>query len=237
MSCGRKINLKIQGKKSKIQVKKSKTRKHRGGSYASDLVMKAANSSPVMDDYVTNPRIRNGPNADFIGLDNSTRKQNGGSAASDMTMENLNDIAKTNKYAEGWQVKGDMNSLNTYQPSGGNRKYKNHKSKNHKSKSHKFKSHKSKNLKSKNRKSKNQRSNKHNNKSKRSNRNKNSNHNNHRVAKGGASDYMASYYSLNENVARPNIAWDPPTRDLAGSGAPMSMLEGANVTQLGSPLV
>ena len=234
MSCGRKTNLNIQGKKSKIQVKKSKTRKHRGGSYASDLVMKAANSSPVMDDYVTNPRIRNGPNADYIGLSESTRQQNGGSAASDMTMENLDDIAKTNKYAEGWQVKGDMNSLNTYQPSGGNRK-----SKNHKSKSHKSKSHKSKNRKSKNRKSKNQRSNKHNNKSKRSNRNKNSNYNQNknRVAKGGASDYMASYYSLNENVARPNIAWDPPTRDLAGSGAPMSMLEGANVTQLGSPLV
>ena len=232
MSCGRKNNLNIQGKKSKIQVKKSKTRKHRGGSYASDLVMKAANGPAVRNDFVTDPRVRDGPNADYIGLDGAPNGQYGGSAASDMTMENLADIAKTNKNVEGWKVQGDMNSLNTYQPSGGNRK-----SKSRKSKSRKSKNHKSKNHKSKNRKSKNQSSNKRNNKSKRSNRNKNSNQNKNRVAKGGASDYMASYYSLDSNLARPNSAWDPTTRDLAGSGAQMSMLEGANVTQLGSPLV
>jgi len=237
MSCGRKNNLKIQGKKSKIQIKKSKiqikkskTRKHRGGSYASDLVMEAANSPAVMNDYVTDPRVRDGPNADYIGLDGSTNGQYGGSAASDMTMENLDDTATTNKYADGWKVTGDINSLNTYQPSGGKRNSKGHKSnkRNHK-----------RNHKSKNRKSKNSKSNKRNNKSKRSNRNKksNSNQNKNRVVKGGASDYMASYYSLDSNVARPNSAWDPPTRDLAGSGAEMGANEGANVFRVGAPLV
>ena len=214
--------------KSKIQVNKSKTRKHRGGSYASDLVMSAANGPAVMDDYVTNPRVRNGPNADNIGLEGSYMGQCGGSDAYDMTMKNLDDMAKTNKYAEGWKVQGDMNSLNTYQPSGGKRNSKNHKSKNRKSKNHK-----SRNTNKRNNKS-NKRSNKSkSNKSNKSNRNRNRN----RVVKGGASDYMASYYSLNNNIARPNIAWDPPTRDLAGSGAPMSMLEGANVSHRGSPLV
>ena len=209
--------------KSKIQVKKSKTRKHRGGSYASDLVMAAANGPAVMNDYVTSPRVRDGPNADNIGLAGTKGNQCGGSAASDMTMENLSDSAKTIKYVEGWKVQGDMNSLNTYQPSGGKRKSKSHKSIKHKSNKHK--------------------TNKSNSKSKRSsksknNKNKRNNNNKHKhIIKGGASDYMASYYSLNSNVARPNIAWDPATRDLAGSGAPMLALEGANVSRAGSPLV
>ena len=76
------------------------------------------------------------------------------------------------------------------------------------------------------------------NKSKNNKRRKNNhNHNHNHVIKGGSSDYMASYYSLNGNVARPNIAWDPATRDLAGSGAPMVALEGANVSRSGSPIV
>ena len=225
MSCGRKNNLKIQGKKSKIQIKKSKTRKHRGGSYASDLVMAAAHSPSVMDDYVTDPRVRDGPNADYVGLVDSSQGQRGGSSAYDMTMENLNDSSKTNKYVNGWKVEGDINSLNTYQPSGGKRNSKSHKSNKRNQKS--------------NSKSKNNKSIKRNNKSKRFNRNKKSsrNKNKNRVTKGGASDYMASYYSLDSNVARPNSAWDPPTRDLAGSGAAMGANEGANVSRMGSPLV
>ena len=227
MSCQKK-------NKSKIQVKKSKTRKHRGGSYASDLVMAASKGPAVMDDYVTNPRIRNGPNADFIGIGESKCGQCGGSVASDMTMENLDDIATTNKYANGWKVAGDINSLNTYQPTGGNRTSKNSKSKNSKSKNSKSKKHNHKS-KSSNSKYKN------NTNTKSSKRNKNSNHNQNQnkncVVKGGASDYMASYYSLDSNVARPNIAWDPPTRDLAGSGAAMGDNEGANVSRIGSPLV
>jgi len=225
MSCQKKT-------KSKMQVKKSKTRKHRGGSYASDLVMEAANSSPVMNDFVANPRVRDGPNADYLSLSLDTGKQTGGSAASDMTMENLSDNAKTNKYAAGWKVEGDMNSLNTYQPSGGNRKSK---SRNRKSKSRKSKNHKSKNH-NHNRKSK---SSKNSNKSKRSNRNKNQNQNKNKnhVVKGGASAYMADFYAIDSNKKQPNDMWNPPTRDLAGSGAAMGANEGANVYHVGAPLV
>ena len=241
MSCQKKNKSKIQVKKSKskIQVKKSKTRKHRGGSYASDLVMAASKGPVVMDDYVASPRIRNGPNADHIGLDMISRGQEGGSAASNMTMKNLDDIATTNKYTNGWKVTGDINSLNTYQPSGGERKSKNSKSNKHKH------NHKSKNSKSNkhNHKSKNSNNKYKNNNTKSSKRNKNSNHNHNqnknknRIVKGGASDYMASYYSLDSNIKRPNFAWDPPTRDLAGSGAAMGSNEGANVSRVGSPLV
>ena len=217
MSCQKKS----KSSHSKLQVNKSKTRKFRGGSPASDLVNAAANGKPVKNDYVSDPRVREGPNADYIGM--STRSQLGGSAAYDMTMENLTNSSKTNKYADGWKVKGDMKSLKTYNPSGGKR---NNKHKSNKHKSNKHKSNKSK-------------SNKRNRKYKRSNRNTNNNNNtNHnRVVSGGASDYMSSYYSLDSNVARPNIAWDPPTRDIAGSGAAMSSNEGANVYRVGAPLV
>ena len=227
MSCQKK-------NKSNIQVKKSKTRKHNGGSYASDLVMKASKGPAVKNDYVTDPRVRDGPNADYIGLDitGSKNRQAGGSAASDMTMENLSNSSTTNKYVDGWKVQGDMNSLNTYQPSGGKRNSKSRKSN---KRNHKSKSRNSNSRKSNKRNHKSNRSNR----SNRSNQNKNSNRNQNRnrVIKGGSSDYMASYYSLDSNVPRPNIAWDPPTRDLAGSGATMSSNEGANVYHVGAPLV
>lgn len=225
MSCQKKS-------KSKMQVKKSKTRKHRGGSYASDLVMEAANSSPVMNDFVANPRVRDGPNADYLSLGLDTGKQTGGSAASDMTMENLSDNAKTNKYAASWKVEGDINSLNTYQPSGGNRKSKsrNHKSKNRKSNKRNRKSKRSNN-------SNNSKNSKNSNKSKRSNRNKNQNKNKNHVVKGGASAYMADFYAIDSNKKQPNDMWNPPTRDLAGSGAAMGANEGANVYHVGAPLV
>ena len=217
MSCQKQI-------KSKLRVKKSKTRKHRGGSYASKIVMDASKGPAVMNDFVADPRVRDGPNADYMNLGISTGNQTGGSAASDMTMENLSDIATTDKYVEGWKVSGDINSLNTYQPSGGKRNLKSRKSKSRKSKSRKSKSRKSKSRKSKSRKSK-------------SKNNKNRNHNHNHVIKGGSSDYMASYYSLDSNIARPNFAWDPPTRDSAGSGSSMGPLEGANVSHMGAPLV
>jgi hypothetical protein len=237
MSCQKKT-------KSKIQLKKSKTRKHRGGSYASDLVMEAANSSPVKNDFVADPRVRDGPNADYTTMGLGTGNQSGGSDAYDMTMANLVDNATTNKFSEGWKVTGDMNSLNTYKPSGGKRRSKSHKSKTHKSKNHKSKSHKSNNNnsnnhKSNNHKSKNHKSKNHNShrKSKSANRNNNNNRNSNHVVKGGSSDYMASYYSLDSNAKRPNIAWDPPSRDSAGSGYPMGSLEGAKVGKTGAPLV
>ena len=220
MSCQKKTKS-SNSRKSKIQVKKSKTRKFRGGSAASDLVNAAANDKSVKNDFVSDPRVREGPNADYIGMPNVS--QLGGSAASEMVMSNLESNAITSNYSEGWKPEGNMNSLKTYNPSGGKRKS-NKSNKKHKRKSRKSKSNK------RNRKYKSSNRNKNNN-----NKNNNSNHN--RVVKGGASDYMASYYSLNNNVARPNSAWDPPTRDLAGSGAPMSSNEGANVFHIGAPLV
>lgn len=232
MSCQKKT-------KSKIQLKKSKTRKHRGGSYASDLVVEASKGPSVKNDFVADPRVRDGPNADYMSMGLGSGNQTGGSEASDMTMKNLNNSATTNNYAEGWKVKGDMNSLNTYQPSGGKRSSKSRNSKSRKSKSRNSKSHKSKSHKSKSRNSKNNNSknNNSNHKSKSSNRNNNNNRNSNRVVNGGSSDYMASYYSLDSNVKRPNIAWDPPSRDTAGSGYPMGSLEGAKVGKTGAPLV
>jgi hypothetical protein len=210
--------------KSKIRVKKSKTRKHRGGSYASDIVMAAANGPAVRNDFVSDPRVRDGPNADYMSLEGAmVNSQKGGSESSDMTMKNLLDIAKTNKYVEGWKVKGDINSLNTYQPSGGKRKSKHRKShkRNHKSKNHK--------------------SNKSNSKSKRANKSKNNknnrNHNRNHNHIGGASAYMADFYAKDSNKPQPNEMWNPPSRDSAGSGYPMGALEGANVGKIGAPIV
>ena len=240
MSCQKK-------NKSKIQVKKSKTQNHRGGSYASDLVMAASKGPVVMNDYVTNPRVRDGPNADFIGLEYSKCGQCGGSAASSMTMENLNNIATTNKYAEGWKVAGDINSLNTYQPSGGKRKTKNSKSNkpqksNSNSNSRTNNRSNSRSSSKSNRKS-NSKSNNNKSKSKRSKRNENSNNNqnqnqnrSHHV-KGGASAYMADFYAIDSNRPQPNAMWNPPSMPKAGSGAPMVDSEGANMIHVGSPLV
>ena len=46
----------------------------------------------------------------------------GGSTASNMVMSNLNNISITNTFVKGFKVEGDINSLNTYQPSGGARR-------------------------------------------------------------------------------------------------------------------
>lgn len=212
--------------KSKIQVKKSKTRKHRGGSYASDIVMAAANGPAVRNDFVSDPRVRDGPNADYMNLEGTmVNSQKGGSESSDMTMKNLLDIAKTNKYVEGWKVKGDINSLNTYQPSGGKRKSKHRKS-------HK-RNHKSKNHKSNKSNSKSKRANK--SKNNKNNRNHNRNNNHNHI--GGASAYMADFYAKDSNKPQPNEMWNPPSRDSAGSGYPMGALEGAKVGKPGAPLV
>ena len=199
-----------------ISKKKSSLKKkyQKGGSPASNLVNEAVKASPqVMNDFVTSPRIREGP---MIG----------GSEASNMLMSHLNATAKTNSFFGSEPMKGSIESLNLYQPSGGSRKSKG------KSRKSKGKSRKSK---GKSRKSKGK-------------------SNSRRKMSGGGSDWMSSQYSLGPyNQAEMNAKdvanfsqsaagsradyMNPPNLGLAGSGSPMSDLEGANVAKSGAPLV
>jgi hypothetical protein len=223
-----KSNMKKKVSKSmKSRSNRRSRSSQRGGSPASDLVNQAANSPPVRDDFVTSPRIRDGPMAEPYG------GQCGGSDASDMVMEKLANTSTTNKFPEGMNVNGNMESLNLYQPSGGSRKSR--------------KSHKSrKSLKGgkKGKTNKNKKNGKNRTKSKNTNSKR-------RMMKGGGSDWMSSQYSLGSyNAAEASVApfsqsaaasrndyMNPPTLGLAGSGAPMGALEGANVRMVGSPLV
>ena len=188
---------------------------HKGGSPASDLVMQSTLAEPIMNDYISAPRIRDGSE--------SSGCQMGGSEASDMVMSQLPDKAQTVGYPEGFNVKGNINSLNTYLPSGGSVIKKQRKGR---------KSRKSRkgrkgynNLSKKNKKSKN-------------------------IMRGG-SDWISSQYSLgninntlgdtsqfsvSQGVDR-NTLMNPPTLGLAGSGSPMGDLEGGNVRMVGAPLV
>ena len=209
-----------------ISKKKSLNKNHqKGGSPASNLVHEALMASPhVKNDFVTSPRIREGP-------------MKGGSTASDMVMTHLNTNAKTNSFLNDKPIEGDMNSLNLYQPSGGARKSK---GKSRKSKSRKSKG-KARKSKGKTRKSKGKGKGR---KSKGKSR----------KMSGGGSDWISSQYSLGsynqaemsaEDVAKFSQSaagsradyMNPPTLGLAGSGSPMSDLEGANVSKAGAPLV
>ena len=214
-----------------------KSKKQRGGSPASDLVMEAYTGSPAMNDYVTSPRIRDGSMSDNFS---------GGSQASDYMTDNIKNIANTKPFPSSFTVNGDMASINNYLPSGGSRK------------SNKRRSHKNKRRSNKNRKTnKSQKNNSRNykkNKSNKRNSNRNkSNKRNHRMA-GGGSDWMSSQYSLGSYNSAEMSAGDvgkfssslpgsranymnPPNLGLAGSGAAMGSLEGANVRMIGSPLV
>jgi len=214
-------------KSMKSRSRRNSSRSQRGGSPASDLVNQAANSPPVMNDFVTSPRIRDGPMAEPYG--GQCGGQYGGSDASDMVMEKLANTSTTNKFPEGMNVTGNMESLNLYQPSGGSRKS---------GKSRKGGKHK-KGKTNKNKKNGKNRTKSKNTKSKR------------RMMKGGGSDWMSSQYSLGSyNAAEASVSpfsqsaaasrndyMNPPTLGLAGSGAPMGALEGANVRMVGSPLV
>jgi len=226
------VSTKTHKKKcnSSIKRKSQKSRKsQKGGSPASSLVMEATTDMPVMNDYISSPRIRDSTN--------SSSCMTGGSSASDMVTSNLNDNAQTVSYPEGFgsNAHGNMNSLNIYKPSGGSRSRKNKKNlKNYK-----------KNLKSYKR-----RSGKKGKKSK-SNKNSKSRKSNHKMRGGYGSAWIASQYSLgninnqmgsvsdfsaSQGVDR-NTLMNPPTLGLAGSGSPMGSLEGANVRSVGSPLV
>ena len=215
-------------KSSKKLTPKRKTPKsQKGGSPASSLVMDSTTGAPVMNDYIAFPRIRDGTSGS-----SGSGCMTGGSTASDMVMSNLTDNAQTDAYLQGFDVKGDINSLNTYKLTGGLRKRRG--SKGHKGK----KSRTSKKFD----KSKKNKSRKH----------KNNNHK-HMMRGGHASDWISSQYSLgninnasmnsstgdfsaSQGVDR-NTIMNPPTLGLAGSGYPMGSLEGANVNSVGAPLV
>ena len=91
-----------------------------GGSPASKLVMRDSELPTVMNDYVTSPRIRE------KSYDN-TLPQFGGSPAYDLVMSNLTSEQKAQQYPDDLKVKGDINSLNLYQTTGGSHKHKNKK--------------------------------------------------------------------------------------------------------------
>lgn len=161
----------------------------------------------------------------------STTKQHGGSPASDMVGAQINQKALTDVVPEACPLKGNMNSLNLYQPTGGARR--SHRKSHRKSKRSHSKSHR-----------------KSHSKSKRSHRK--SHRNNKKTMRGGGSDWIMSQYSQGNINAPETDMWkqfsasapsgrndlmNPPTLGLAGSGAPMSGLEGANVRTVGSPLV
>ena len=182
-------------------------------------------------------------------------KQRGGSTASDLVMTQLSAIQSNQAVPQDCQIQADMNSLNLYQTSGGARHKSHSRSRKHvhnkKCKSMHRKGSKSgrksrsasKGQKGKKGK-KTLKSNKRNNHNKRNNRN-------HHVMKGG-SDWISSQYSQGNINAPANTDWknfsasepstrdmlmNPPTRDLAGSGGAMGALEGANVSNVGAPLV
>jgi len=204
-----------------------KSKKQSGGSPASDLVMKAYSGTPAMNDYVTSPRIRDGSMSDNFS---------GGSQASEYVNDNLNNIANTKPFPSAFTVNGDISSINNYLPSGGSRK------------SNKRRSHKNKRRSNKNRKTNKSRKNS----NSRNNKKNKSNKRNHKMA-GGGSDWMSSQYSLGSYNSAEMSAGDvgkfsnslpgsranymnPPNLGLAGSGAAMGSLEGANVRMVGSPL-
>lgn len=224
-----------KNKRSRSGTQKKRRTVHMGGSVASDLVNQASTSPAVVNDFVTSPRIRDGPMADTYS------DQVGGSNASDMVMSQLGNEATTNSYPSGYSVKGNMDSLNMYQTTGGNRR--NKKNNNNR----------------KNRSSRNNRNtrNSHNNRSrsnsKQNNNNKNRKQNNNNM-RGGGSDWITSQYSLGSYNGPEMSAGDvakfsqstagsradymnPPNLGTAGSGYPMGSLEGANVRMTGSPLV
>jgi hypothetical protein len=202
-----------------------------GGSPAYDLVMEATTNTPVLND-------------NFPRTSDNSSCQTGGSAASDMVNMNLSDVAQTVPYPTEKMVSGDMNSMNTYDISGGKRRGSNGRQN---KMSRKNKSQKNKN------KSNNNKSQKNKNKNKSKSKSKSNNNKTHMMRGGHASDWLSSQYSqgsingssmasntgdfsVSQGSAR-DILMNPPTLGLAGSGYPMGTLEGANVKSLGAPLI
>ena len=167
-------------------------------------------------------------------------KQRGGSPASDLVMANLKDLSSSHRVPQGCALKGDMNSLKLYQPSGGARRSR--------SRSHSRKTSKSRKTGRKGLKS---RKGKKGNKSKKSMKSNKRNSKSHRVMRGG-SDFTSTLYS--QNISGPettdwknfsasepstrDMLMNPPTLGLAGSGGGESInpMEGS-VKVVGAPLV
>jgi len=210
------------------------TRIHHGGSPASSLVMKDTTMKPVMNDYVSSPSIRDAGHDNSLNGLQGLQGLQGGSLASDLVMEQLGGVPQTKAYPNEWKVKGDINSLNTYETTGGSRRNKSKRNKKQRQ-----------TLTKKSQKKTNSRKNK---KSKKSNsaRRNNKNH----IQRGGASDWISSQYSLGPNnnpeasasmfsqsgATSRSDYMNPSTLGLAGSGYPMGSLEGANIRTTGAPL-
>ena len=215
----------------------------KGGSPASNLVMRESLLNPPMHDYVTSPRIRGN------GYDGSNIvQQNGGSPASDLVMSQLSDVSRSlpssPHYQSDTKTAGNLDSLKLYKTTGGNRilksKNKINSNSNKNRNSNKRSSNSNKSSKSSN---SNKRSSNSNKRSKSRNSNKNSksrNSNNRKTRKskylhiGGASDWMSTQYSLGSINAQDSDLtrsftktrapshselMTPSTRGLAGSGS------------------
>lgn len=231
-------------KKSKNTKRKTKSLRkshQRGGSPASTLVMEATTQPPITNDYF--PRTDSGNSGCLSG-----------GTASDMVMANLTGNAPTITYSPRLDVKGNINSLNTYELTGGKRSNKK-KNGNKKKSSNKYKN--LSKMSKKNSKSGNNNNNHHKRKNGKSGKSgksgKHGKHGNHMMKGGYGSAWIASQYSQgningssmssntgdfssSQGTAR-DMLMNPPTLGLAGSGSPMSSLEGANVKSIGAPLV
>lgn len=214
----------------------------KGGSPASSIVMSdCTKNPPVMNDYAGPDRIRDSwYNSSLSSLEPKCGGQAGGSLSSDLVMEQLTQKPKTAPFDPAWSPKGDMNSLNLYETTGGARRRKTRRA------SHKKASRRSRSRNNTKRNSarKSNRNNKRNNK-----RNNRKTHN----QRGGASDWITSQYSLGPSnnpeqsgslvgqfslsgAGSRNDYMNPSTMGLAGSGYPMGSLEGANIGRTGAPI-
>ena len=229
--------------KGRRQYKPNKPAAHQaGGSPASEIVMSDTAANPATADYVVSPRVRDaGANNSLGGLVPSCQQggfsscgsmhpmpsvkvMNGGSDTSDIVMSQLGSDAKTEVRGNSeWPaIKADMNSLKLYNTTGGSRRHRSHR--------HSKKSKKSK--KSKSRKNK-------------THRNKSKYH------RGGGSDWIMSQYSqgpinnpeastsgFSQSMAASRAElMNPPNLGSAGSGSPMTAVEGGNVRHVGAPLI
>ena len=214
--------------KNKSKKSKRHNKYQKGGSPASELVMSNTTITRPMNDYVVSPRIRDAGYDDSLGaLEPNCMK--GGSLSSDLVMEQLNSMENNKSLNTNWEsVKGDMNSLKLYQTTGGSHHHKHGKKHNKKSSKRHSKSKKSSKRHSKSRKSK-------------------------KSMRGGGSDWIMSQYSLgpsnnpempasmvgqfSQSMATSRSEYmNPLSLGSAGSGYPMSSLEGANVKHIGAPL-
>ena len=104
--------------------RKSKSRVQKGGSPASNIVMSDSTMHPpVMNDYIGPDRIRESwYDPSLKSLEPKCGGQMGGSLASDLVMEKLSHKSKTESFDSPFNPKGDMNSLNLYETTGGARR-------------------------------------------------------------------------------------------------------------------